>query len=90
MNPTRAITWLVGVTTNSTILKLQSIYPLQFFRGKIVFKKKKTGEMLIILIIGFELRGLGPLVVYTLLELFIFMTKQKYLRKILERIIIFC
>ena len=36
--------------------------PLQFFRCKLVLKKKKNlqGKMLILLIIEFELRGPGP------------------------------
>ena len=46
--------------------------------------------MLIIQIIEFELRGPGPQVVYILQQLFIFGTKQKSLRKILEWIIIYC
>ena len=45
--------------------------------------------MLIEQIIGFELRGFGPLVVHVLLQLVIFMTKQKSLRKIFEWIIIY-
>ena len=39
-------------------------------------------------IIEFELRGLEPLVVHVLLQLLIFMTKQKSLQKIFEWIII--
>ena len=39
--------------------------------------------------IEFELRGLGSLVVYVLLQQVIFMTKQKSLRKIFEGIIIY-
>ena len=46
--------------------------------------------MLIEQIIEFQLRGLGPLVVHALLQLVIFITKQKFLRKIFERIIIWC
>ena len=41
-------------------------------------------------IIKLELRGLGFLVVYVLLQLVIFMTKQKCLGKIFEWIIISC
>ena len=37
--------------------------------------------MLIEQIIEFELRGLGPLVVHVLLQLVIFVTKQKSLKK---------
>ena len=38
----------------------------------------------------FEFMGLYLLVVYVLLQLVIFMTKQKSLRKIFEWIIIYC
>ena len=40
-------------------------------------------------IIGFELMGPGPLVVYVLQQLVIFMTNQTSLRKIFEWIIIY-
>ena len=40
--------------------------------------------------IEFELRGPGPLAVHVLVQLVIFMTKQKSLRNINEWIIIFC
>ena len=43
--------------------------------------------MLIILIIGFELKGSGPPGLHVRLQLFTFMTKQKSLRKIFEWII---
>ena len=46
--------------------------------------------MLIKQIIEVELMGHGPLAVHALLQLTIFMTKQKSLRKILQRIIIYC
>ena len=38
----------------------------------------------------FELRGLGPLVVNVLLQLVIYTTKQKFLRKLFELIIVCC
>ena len=41
-------------------------------------------------IIDFELRDLSPLVVHELLQLVIFLTKQKSLRKIFKWIIIYC
>ena len=68
--------------------------PRQFLGDKIVLKNKLLGKMFIKQIIEFELRGLGlyvllQLVVYhVLLQLVVFMTKQK--RKIFEWIIIFC
>ena len=43
--------------------------------------------MLIEQIIDFELQGPGPLAVHVLLQLVVFMTKQKFLRKICEWII---
>ena len=46
--------------------------------------------MLIEQIIEFQLRGLGLLAVPALLQLVIFMTKQKSFRKIFEWIIIYC
>ena len=46
--------------------------------------------MLIEQIIKFELGGLGTLVIYVILQLVIFMTKQKSVGKILEWIIIYC
>ena len=46
--------------------------------------------MLIELITEFQLEGPGPLAVHVLLQLVNFMTKQKSLRKIFERIIIYC
>ena len=49
--------------------------------------------MLIEQIIEFELRGLGPLAVHVLLQLVIFMTKQKSLRNIILLVgyfIIYC
>ena len=48
------------------------------------FEKKRLGEMLIEQIIEFQMRGLCPLAVHVLLELLIFMTKQKSLRKNFE------
>ena len=45
--------------------------------------------MLIEQIIEFELRGLGPLIVHVLLQLVIFVSKQKSLGKIFEWIIIY-
>ena len=42
------------------------------------------------IIFEFELRGMGPLAVHVLLKLINFMTKQKSLRKIFERIIVYC
>ena len=45
--------------------------------------------MLIEQIIQFELRGLGPLAVHILLQLLIFVTKQKPLRQTFEWIIIY-
>ena len=45
--------------------------------------------MLIEQIVGFQLRGLGPLAVHVLQQLVIFMTKQKSLRKIFEWITIY-
>ena len=44
--------------------------------------------MLIEQIVEFEVRGMGPLVVHVLLQLVIFMTKQKSLRNIFEWIIL--
>ena len=41
-------------------------------------------------IIDFELRDLSPFVVHELLQLVIFLTKQKSLRKIFKWIIIYC
>ena len=38
----------------------------------------------------FQLKALGPLAVHVLLQLVNFMTKQKSLPKIFERIIIYC
>ena len=46
--------------------------------------------MLIEQIIELQLRGLGPVAEHILLQLVIFMTKQKFLRKIFEWIIIYC
>ena len=46
--------------------------------------------MLIEQIIEFDLRGPEPLVLHVLLQLAIFMTEQKSLRKILNWIIIYC
>ena len=40
INPHRAITWLVGVTIYCTILNNNPPPPRQFFRGKILLKKK--------------------------------------------------
>ena len=45
--------------------------------------------MLIEQIIEFEMRNLGPLIVHVLLQLVIFMSKQKSPGKILEWIIIY-
>ena len=60
-NPARAITWLVGVPIHCTILKYQSISISPVFPLQNSFEKKKlAGEMLVILIIEFELRGPGP------------------------------
>ena len=52
-------------------------------------KKNKLEKILIEKIIEFELRGLGLLVVHVLLQLVIFMKKQKLLRKIFEWINIY-
>ena len=60
VNLARAITWLVGVTINFTILKLQSAYISPVFTRQNTFEKKLAGEMLIGQIIKFEWRGLGP------------------------------
>ena len=46
--------------------------------------------MLIEQIIEFKLRGLGPLVVYVLLQVVIFMTKQKSQRQIFKWINVYC
>ena len=46
--------------------------------------------MLIEQIIEHQLKGLGSLAEHVLLQLVIFMTKQKPLRKIFEWIIIYC
>ena len=46
--------------------------------------------MLIEPIIEFELRDLGPLAVHALLQLVIFMKKQKSLTKIFQWITIYC
>ena len=46
--------------------------------------------MLITQIIKMDLRGPGPLAEHALLQLAIFMTKQKSLRKTFEWIIIYC
>ena len=46
--------------------------------------------MLIEQLIEFELKGLSPLVVHVLLQVVVFMTKQKPLRQIFEWIIIYC
>ena len=58
-------------------LHLASFYATTYFE-----KKKLSGEMLIEQIIEFELSGLGPLAIQVLLQLAIFMTKQKSLRNI--------
>ena len=57
--------------------------PLQFFRGKIVLKKM-AGEMLIMLIIEFELRGPGPPGRIHTPRTVYFYEKTKSLRKICE------
>ena len=46
--------------------------------------------MLIEQIIEFKLRGLGPLVVFVLLQVVIFMTKQKSQRQIFKWINVYC
>ena len=59
------------------------------FHATKYFEKNYPEEMLLIKqIIKFELRGPGPLVVYVLLKLVIFMRKQKFLTQILARITI--
>ena len=66
VNPTRTITWLVGVTTCCTIFKRQSIYMVNYtspvFPWQTSFEKKIARENAhyTTVIIEFELRGPGP------------------------------
>ena len=76
----------LGVTIYSTIFQQeQFIFILPVFTRQNTLEKK-LGEMLIEQIIKFEVRGPGPLAIHVLLQLVIFMTKQKSLtEKFLSR-----
>ena len=78
VNPTRAITWLVGLSIYCTIFNDNPSTPLQFFRGKIVLEKKAGGNAHYTTVnIEFELRGPGPPLSYICFQNCLFLDKTK-------------
>ena len=84
-----AITWLVGVTNIVSFFNNNPSPPSQVLFDKILKKKNLLVEMLIRQIIEIKLRVRASLAVDVLLQLAIFMAKQKSLRKIFGRILIY-
>ena len=91
VNPARSITRLVSASKYlDTYISNHLWYHfsptvhlhLARFYATTYLETNYLGEMLIEQIIEFELRGLGPLAVHVLLQLVIFITKQKSLRNI--------
>ena len=84
-----AIICSVGVTNIAPCFNNNSLTPRQFLRDKILLKKNQLGKMLIEQIIEFQLKKPGPPGRMCALQLVIFMTKQKFQRKIFEWTIIY-
>ena len=84
VNPAAAITWLVGEQSLLLFLNNNPPTPRQFFRDKILSKEITWGNYSLNKLLNLNLGGLGPLVVYVLLQLVISMTKQKFYYLLLE------
>ena len=84
INLGRAITWVVGITIYCTVLNNNLPPPRQFLRVKILLKKISEGKCSSNKLLNLNSGGLYLLLVYVLVQLVIFMIKQKSLRKIFE------